>query len=109
MLMVSEWSAERVGGRPELPKAESADSNLVLLKREVQPDAIEPTADGVSLKYRVAGKYVYAVKNPDAAVMTGGMLPWVSQQAASEAALREGDFGMDIVDGGRTSGSPVTT
>jgi hypothetical protein len=58
------WTAERLGGWPELPAKANFSSNDVYIREDVTPATPEPMPGGTDLVFRVSGTYFYGLRRP---------------------------------------------
>lgn len=91
------WTAGKIGDAPKLPDPDLGP-NFVLSKSVIDTEEVVPSGDGVNLTYRVAGKYVYFVKNYGQAVLTAGMPPWMNESAKPDVLKAVSQFGKGIID-----------
>ena len=104
---VIEWTAERVGASPIVPPAQPSDPNLVLIDSGyIQVTEPSLLADGVSLSYRVKGRYIYALKKnlKSTDSLPYPAPPWQAH-VYGELALEQSDFQDGIIDGSTSSSS----
>jgi hypothetical protein len=80
---VEKWvsfTAQRAGGPPDVPSAETSDPNEVLMKRFLSPVAPVLLPNGIGLVWQITGTYVYRLKkafDPEKDGLTVGSLPTV--------------------------------
>lgn len=86
------WTASKIGERPKVPDPTPADPNAEVLDIIINPGKVEPSADGVNLKYTVSGEYVYAYKRADLARLSPCVPPWVQLVSQQE---QESSFTFD--------------
>lgn len=90
MTLEVSWFAQRTGMPPVLPSFNAPDPNLVALSGTVIPSELSLAASGSSIVYKVAGHYSYGVIDPDKAMVTAPIPPFLSlttvQPAAKDAA-----------------------
>ena len=81
-LWICDWTGDRRGGHPDYPRAwiESQNPNLVLLDMHYNPEMLELMADGVTLKYRLSGTYVYGFKDSEKTELHFGRPPWMQSK-----------------------------
>lgn len=97
---VVEWTAERVGAPPIAPSPVPQDANLVLIDsghvQQAEPNIL---ADGVTVAYRVSGRYVYGLKKNRKASdpLPFPAPPWQAH-AYGELAMQPTDFQAGIID-----------
>jgi hypothetical protein len=102
-----EWKAHKIGGPPRVPKPELKDTNWVLTKAQIDPEQVEPIADGSVLRFCVAGCCDYVALSAKKAnltlsfttnpSLTAAVPPWVDQ-VAGQYAVAPLIFADDIVE-----------
>lgn len=92
-----EWKCTKVGTPPELPDPDLGDSNFELLETEYDDHQTEVYTDGVSMKYVIAGTYVYVARDLKKAVLATTMPPWVAESANPNALLAYSVFVKGII------------
>lgn len=58
------WSARRCAQQPDVPDPTQVSARWVLLRIITAPAVMEVAADGVTPIYRLAGTYIYGLRNP---------------------------------------------
>lgn len=79
MLWIADWTAEKVGEKPNIPDPELNNDNIVLLDKHFYMTMMDKFADG-SVVYRESGTYVYGFKNPSEAVVHHPRPAWMSKE-----------------------------
>jgi hypothetical protein len=92
------WHASRIGAPPNVPDPKVSDSNMVLVKAQVDPGTVGLAADGESPEYKVSGVYDYVFTDPTAALLAAALPPWMSGAAATLATSAV-QFASGIIDG----------
>lgn len=95
--LIVEWTAERLGAKPAMPRPRHANPKVELLKHSVTPAAMEVVADGATPVYRVSGRYEYALHESVEAgvdVLDVALLPIYDDPGDSRSLAPE-----DFVDG----------
>ena len=116
LLWVCDWTASKVGGKPNIPSPNLTDQNWVLL--DIMPEtAMESVApDGVNRLYRISGTYVYGNKNPNADVFRNIAYPrppWLrdsGERTVNQSELQTGlqtAAGSTGGGGGGATGTPI--
>lgn len=102
--LIVEWSAERIGHRPQAPHPNNADPNLILLHDSIVPFAPPVMPDGQNGVFRIEGTYIYALKKAYdlTKALSVGVLPWVAA-AFFDTSYEPEDFQHNIID--TTSGN----
>lgn len=71
------YEMESANAQPQLPATVSDDPNEVLISFAIVPSAVSLEADGQTPTYRVCGKYIYGLKEPQEKCIAG-KLPYVN-------------------------------
>lgn len=64
LLWVADWTAAKVGAKPEIPDSDVTDSDWILMDEHYEPGMLVVAADGTSPLYRISGTFTYGHKNP---------------------------------------------
>lgn len=97
--LIVDWIASRDGDRPKIPRAVlTSDPNATLLSEQVQPEQIQPTADGVTMRHTIKGRYVYGFKDMAQVTVKAPLPPYVHPSVASEASYLQSDILDGIID-----------
>jgi hypothetical protein len=92
LLWISDWTAEKTGAKPSIPKPDLQDENIVLLDTIVLPAQVLKRPSG-EIIYRISGTYVYGFKNPSKATMYYSRPPWMDKSvdcAVSDSQFKDG-------------------
>lgn len=101
------FTAERIGAVPAAPSPTPLDPNLVLIDSgHIQMAEPNLLPDGVTVAYRIAGKYVYGLKRNRKALdpLNFPIPPWMSY-SYGQLAMQPTDFTAGIVGGLSVAGS----
>lgn len=93
LTITAAWTAERMGGRPQIPDPDSGDENYVLIAANIKPDEVRRMPGGV-LRYIVTGTYVYFVVRPSLSPILDAYPPFLlaDVQADARAGLTESEY-----------------
>ena len=58
------WTAMRHNDKPQIPKPDTSDTNLVLLDWNVTASQAEKSPNSESMHYTISGVYIYGMKKP---------------------------------------------
>lgn len=75
LLLISDWTASKIGEQPIIPDPESQDPNWVLIDAHPELFMQNVMSDGNNAVYRISGMYVYACLNPDANMVKNLVYP----------------------------------
>lgn len=91
LLLICDWTGEKTGGPPAIPKSEPTDENMILLDKHIEPSMKELGAGGAEadIIYRLSGTYVYGFKNPNSASQCFPMPPWM-EPGSGECEVSDG-------------------
>ena len=101
------FTAERVGAVPTAPSPTPLDTNLVLVDAgHIQLAEPNVLADGVTVAYRISGRYVYGLKvgRKPTDPLNFPAPPWMSF-TYGQLAMQPGDFSAGIIGGMSTAGA----
>jgi hypothetical protein len=93
-----DWSCERVGAIPDLPSPNLTDNNHVLLSVTIIPGHAELMGDGVTLKFKFSGTYIYGLKTPFPTKLGLGLPPWINQNVKDQLCVGDQNFVSGIID-----------
>lgn len=109
-----DWTAARIGAKPEVPSSVPADKNWVLMKRKVEPANMVQMGDGATPYWRISGTYWYGHR-----VFRGNFLktmafprpPWLMDvfDRSVEPSMFEKSLMDQTGSGGTGSASPGST
>lgn len=100
------FRAERIDAPPTLPAPDVNNTNQVLIHHTLMPWAPEPAADGISVKYRIEGEYLYAIRDTNGFTYSMSTLPYTNILYTSTGL---GFFTHGIIDPGTVTGELHTT
>ena len=94
LLWIVDWTAEKVGAKPSIPKPDIEDPNLVLMDKHFEPESLllKPDDKGKVI-HRISGTYVYGFKNPSQSTLYYGRSPWMDKSvdcAVSDSQFKDG-------------------
>lgn len=79
LLWICDWTAERTGDKPLIPNPIIKDSNYVLMDFHIETDSLDLEGDGITLRWRISGTYVYGAKNQKTSLAWFGKPPWMDE------------------------------
>ncbi len=98
--LVASWKAERIGGQPVIPS--DSLNGLVgtapLLSKSIGTFEHELAGDGVSVKWRIMGEYVFGYSNNCDAIIQHALPPTITPAAAIGTAVLSGGVTTGIID-----------
>ena len=95
LLLVIDWTAEKAGQKPSIPKAELSDPNWILLDDQQEPAQLQKKPSG-EVVFRISGCYVYGSKNPSQAILHYPRPPWMSKSKCEH--VDETQYQPDIIE-----------
>lgn len=103
--MYVDWTAERVGGQPDLPTPNlrkpdgTPDTNAVLVGKTFGAANVEHGGDGENARYTISGTYIYGFKDPDVVTLTPAMTPYLQLSSIqAQMTLKAIQFKTGLID-----------
>ncbi len=102
LVWISDWTACRFNGQPDIPTPDVADANWVLLDEHLEPVSVVTGPDGRTPLYRISGTYVYGNKRPELYAklvnyVRYGRVPWLKDDF--DRTMPESKLKADLKDG----------
>lgn len=107
LLWVSDWTAEKLNGIPDVPDPDAVDDSWELLDSHVELADIKFLPDGVTPVYRVSGTYVYGNKNPSDSIFSDvvfGISPEFKTTPPRTISLQDLDKSISVPEEGSSPG-----